>query len=180
MVYNFQEVLKKYKNRRNIEDALKKEILFKVAKGVYSDEKNANPLVVAVKKYPNAVVTMDSAFYYYKLTDVIPLMIYVATNRNSNPIKMDKIKQTFMDKSILNEGKTTVMIDGEEVSMYDKERLLVELVRKRGTIPFDYYKEIIGNYRDISEELDMYKIEDYCSLFKNGDNLLNILQREVF
>ncbi len=29
--------------------------------------------------------------------------------------------------------------------MYDKERLLVELIRKRNQISFDYYKEIIAN-----------------------------------
>ena len=64
--------------------------------------------------------------------------------------------------------------------MYDKERLLIELIRKRASIPFDYYKEIILNYRYISEELDMYKIEEYVSLFKNEVNLFDIIQREVF
>ena len=60
------------------------------------------------------------------------------------------------------------------------ERLLIELIRKRASIPFDYYKEIIRNYRQISDELDMYKIEQYVSLFKNEVNLFDILQREVF
>ena len=64
--------------------------------------------------------------------------------------------------------------------MYDKERLLIELIRKRRQIPFDYYKEIIANYREIVDELDMYKIEQYLSLFKNDLNLSETLQREVF
>ena len=41
-------------------------------------------------------------------------------------------------------------------------------------------KEIINNYREIKDELDMYKIEEYVSLFKNDVSLYDILQREVF
>jgi hypothetical protein len=56
----------------------------------------------------------------------------------------------------------------------------VELIRKRKQIPFDYYKEIISNYRKISDDLDMYKIEEYLSLYKNDVNLSDVLIREVF
>ena len=47
-------------------------------------------------------------------------------------------------------------------------------------MPFDYYKEIINNYRKISDELDMAKIEKYMALFKNEVNIGNTLLREVF
>ena len=66
------------------------------------------------------------------------------------------------------------------INIYDRERLLIELIRKKKQIPFDYYKEIISNYRAIVDELDMYKIEEYLTLFKNDINLSNILQMEVF
>ena len=123
---------------------------------------------------------MDSAFYYYNLTDVIPQKVYLATNRNSNKINDENIVQIFMFKDILDKGKTEIDINGNKVNIYDRERLLIELIRKRASIPFDYYKEIIENYRKISNELDMYKIEEYVSLFKNEVNLFDILQREVF
>ena len=123
---------------------------------------------------------MYSAFYYYDLTDVIPRKTYVATNRNSNTIKDEKIIQIKVPKDNLNYGKDEVVIDGEKVKMYNKERLLVELVRKKNQIPFDYYKEIISNYRKIADDLDMYKIEEYLSLYKNEVNIANALLREVF
>ena len=41
------------------------------------------------------------------------------------------------------------------ISMYTKERMLVELLRKKNKLPFDYYKEILGNYRKIIYELDV-------------------------
>ena len=137
-------------------------------------------MIIASKKYSSAIITMDSAFYYYDLTDVIPRKTYVATNRNSNKIKDEKIVQIKVPKDILNYGEDEVLIDGEKVKMYNKERLLVELVRKKNQIPFDYYKEIISNYRKIADDLDMYKIEEYLSLYKNEVNIANTLLREVF
>lgn len=180
MIYLYKDLLDKYKSDYHIRKALKEKEIFKLEKGIYSDKSLINPMIVFSKKYPNAIVTMDSAFYYYDLTDVIPDKLYLATANNDHFISNKKIKQLYMDKDILNLGKTTIKIDGEEVNIYNKERLLIELIRKRKQIPFDYYKEIIANYREIVDELDMYKIEEYLSLFKNDVNITDALQREVF
>lgn len=180
MIYNYKEILEIYKNDYNLKKAINKNEIYKLEKGIYSKKKIVSPLVIYSKKYPNAVITMDSAFYYYNLTDVIPNKVYLATDRNSDKINNSKIIQSFVSKSILNEGKVTLEEDGEKINIYDKERLLIELIRKKKQIPFDYYKEIISNYRAIVDELDMYKIEEYLALFKNDLNLSNILQMEVF
>ena len=58
--------------------------------------------------------------------------------------------------------------------------MLVELIRKKNTIPFDYYKEIITNYRKRVDKLDIYKISEYISYYKNESSLYDILMREVF
>ena len=180
MVYSYQEILKKYGSRSKIDEALKNKEIYKLKNNVYSDKIYVNPIVVISKKYPNGIITMDSAFYYYNLTDVVPQKVYLATNRNSDKIKDDEVVQVLIPKDILVQGKIQVDINGNIVNIYNRERLLIELIRKRGTIPFDYYKEIIESYRQISYELDMYKIEEYVSLFKNEVNLFDILQREVF
>ena len=180
MVYSYQEILEKYKTRNNLDEAIKKGEIFRIKNNVYSDKQYINPIVIISKKYPSGIITMDSAFYYYNLTDVIPQKVYLATNRNSNKITDEEVVQIFMSKDILDVGKIEVEVNGNLVNMYDKERLLIELVRKRASIPFDYYKEIIENYRHISDELDMYKIEEYVALFKNEVTLFDILQREVF
>lgn len=180
MLYSYDELIKKYGTRYNIQKALKTQEIYKLEHGIYSDKKIVDPLILYSKKYPYAVITMDSAFYHYDLTDVIPNKIYLATPSKYRTIKNDKIVQIFSEKNILDAGKTVVKINSQDVYMYDKERLLVELIRKRKRIPFDYYKEIIANYREIIDELDMQKIEKYLSLFKNDLNISEALQREVF
>lgn len=180
MVYSYKEILEKYGSRTNIKKALNEGILFRLKNGVYSDNDLVNPMIVISKKYEGAIITMDSAFYYYNLTDVIPQKVHVATNRNARRINDLNVVQYYLNCNIFNQGKIQVYINGNKVNIYDKERLLIELIRKRASISFDYYKEIIDNYRRISDQLDMYKIEEYLSMFKNEVNLFDILQREVF
>ncbi len=180
MVYNYKEMIEIYGNDYNLKKALSRNEIFKLDKGIYSSKKIVSPLVIYSKKYPNSVITMDSAYYYYNLTDVIPSKVYLATDRNTDKINNEKIVQTFMSKDILYQGRVNLQTNDGVINIYDRERLLIELIRKKKQIPFDYYKEIISNYRAIVEELDMYKIEEYLALFKNDMNLSNILQMEVF
>ena len=180
MIYSYKEVLKKFGTRAKVKKALKEGKIYRLKDNVYSETEIVNPMAVISKKYKNAIITMDSAFYYYDLTDVIPQKIHVATSRNARKINDNEITQYYLNDNILNQGKIQLDIQGNKVNIYDKERLLIELIRKRAKISFDYYKEIIENYRRISNELDMYKIEKYVSLFKNEVNLFNIIQREVF
>lgn len=91
MVYIYKEIIKKYRDDYNIRKALKDKHLYKVEKGIYYDSKYANPLIIYSKKYPNAVVTMDSAFYYYNLTDVILNKVYLDTPKNCRAIKKQNI-----------------------------------------------------------------------------------------
>ena len=58
--------------------------------------------------------------------------------------------------------------------------IMVELIRKKNIIPFDYYKEIIANYRKMTDKLDIYKIQNYISYYKNESSLYDTLMREVF
>ena len=39
-----------------------------------------------------------------------------------------------------------------EIHMYNKERMLVELLRNKNKLPFDYYKEILENYKQFCEK----------------------------
>ena len=77
MIYSYKELKEQYKTDYTIKKLLKNETIFKIEKGIYSDEKYVNYLEIITKKYPNAIFTMNSAFYYYDLTDVIPEKEYL-------------------------------------------------------------------------------------------------------
>lgn len=180
MLYFHKELKRIYKYDYNIQRAVRNKELFKVDDKLYSDKEFVNPLEIIVKKYPNAIFTNDSALYYYDLTDVIPDYFYLATERTTTRIQDKNIKQIFIPSKTFELGKIQIEIENVKINIYDRERLLIEVIRNKNTIPFDYYKEIINNYRKIINSLDIYKISNYISYYKNEHTLYETLQREVF
>lgn len=180
MLYFHKELKDKMNSDYQIQKAVEEKKYYKVEMGLYSDKEFVNPLEIIVKKYPNAIFTSDSAFYYYDLTDVIPDYFFLATKRTDTRINDNNIKQVFVPNELFDFGKTQIQIENVQINIYDKERMLVELIRKRNIIPFDYYKEIISNYRKIVNDLDIYKIQEYISYYKNEHALYDSLMREVF
>ena len=180
MLYFHKELKEKLKSDYQIQKAVSNKEYFKIENGLYSDMEFVNPLEIICKKYPEAVFTSDSAYYYYDLTDVIPDYFYLATKRSDTRINDKNIKQIFIPNDLFEFGKTQIEIENIIISIYDEERMLVELIRKKNIIPFDYYKEIISNYRKKTDKLDIYKIQEYISYYKNELSLYETLMREVF
>ena len=122
---------------------------------------------------------MDSALYAYGLTDVIPKETHLATNRNATRITRPGYRQYFIEEGLLDPGAVEIEREGGVVRMYNRERLLVEVMRRQASLPLDYYKKVIDSYRNIIDDLDIALVEDYMSLFKRNDYMSDILQREV-
>ena len=167
MLYFRNELDKDKYSTYQLNKAIKNKELFKVDNGLYSDVEFVNPLEIICKKYPDAIFTSDSAFYYYDLTDVVPDYFYLATKRTDTRITDKNIKQIFTPNDLFEFGKTQIEVENVKINIYDEERMLVELIRKKNLIPFDYYKEIITNYRKKTDKLDIYKIQEYISYYKN-------------
>lgn len=179
MIYTFAEAAKKFGSSYQIEREIEKGNLFKHARGFYSPEKWVNQYALLTKRYPEAVITMDSAFYIHNLADRPPTRTHLATRRGASRIPDKTIKQYFLADRLLEPGKIKVEYDQAEINIYSRERMLIELVRNSASMPLDYYKEIILNYRDIAHKLDFRSIEEYMDLFERNDYMFKIIQREV-
>lgn len=180
MVYTHKELKEKYGSDYQIQKAVKDGNLYKIETGIYSDKQNNHYLDIFVKKYPNAIISGDSAYYYHNLTDVIPRKIFMTTDRTSGRFNDKHIIQSYSIPNYFNLGKTNIKFEGININIYDKERMLVELIKNKNNTPYDYYKEIIDNYRKIKDELDIYKLQEYASVYSNGEKLMSIIQDEVF
>ena len=176
----YKNLIQQYKSDYEIKKLIKEGKLFKIEKGIYSDNNNVNYLEILTKKYPNAVFTMESAFYYHNLTDVIPEKEYLALRRNSTKIRDKRIKVIYSQDNLFEIGKSFLNVNNIDIPIYDKERMLIELIRNRKNLGFDYYKEIINNYREIRETLNTKKIAEYISKFAIEDYLYDVIMKEVF
>lgn len=180
MIYSYNEALNKYKNVSMLKDAIIRREIFKAEKGVYSDKSDNEEIEIISYKYKNAVLTLDSAYYYHDLTDYVPDKYYLATTKDAYKIRDKRVKQFFYLEQNFNIGIQEIDYNGVRIKIYDKERMLVELVRRKNKMAFDYYKEIVRNYRHIVNELDINKIQNYILKYSNSKNLYKKLMLEVF
>lgn len=79
----------------------------------------------------------------------------MATSKGVKRIRNKRVKQKYENSSEFNLGVSKVIHNTIEIKIYNKERMLVELIRNKNNLPFDYYKEILSNYRKIVDELDI-------------------------
>ena len=176
---NRSECIAEYGSDYQIQKMINEGLLYQVGKAIYSKEKNVPYIAVLSYRYPNAVVTMHSAFYLYGFTDVVPDDYDLATNRDSAKIRDKSVKQYFVREGFFELGVERIEYKGYEVQIYSKERLLIELLRYKSKLPFDYYKEILLNYRKIMPKLNIQEIQDYALESPKNNKILETLQMEV-
>ena len=174
------ECLEEYGSDYYINRLVEEGKLFRVDKGIFSEKEHVPELALLSYKYPNAVITMETAFYLYGLTDEVPEACAMATKREAAPIADTRVKQVFMPKELLGMGATTMEYQGYDVHIFDRERLLIELLRYKSKLPFSYYKEILGNYRRLLPQLNPEKIRDYAEAVPKSDSVIRTLQTEVY
>lgn len=180
MLMTYTDCLERYETKYNIGKQVAEGNLFKLEKGIYSDERCVPEYQIISVKYPNAVFTMDSAFYYHNLTDVIPDMYYLMTDRGSSKISDKRVVQRFENsKALLYLGAEYIDYNGINLRMYNRERMLLELLRNKNKLPFDYYKEIIRNYRRIIYELDVQSIQEMMLALPKAGMIKKLLETEV-
>jgi predicted transcriptional regulator of viral defense system len=179
MVLTYRECIERFGTDYRIKKELASGNLFQKEKGLYSDKKMCSELEIIAAKYSRAVFTGDSAYYYYGLTDDIPDMYSLATRRSDTRIREKNVRQYFVTDALFEIGKSTLVYQNIELNIYSRERLLVDLIRYKSKMPFDYYKEVIASYRRIVDELDFFAMEDYAGMLKNGDKIMGAIQLEV-
>ena len=158
----------------------KNEELYKIEKGVYSDKPHEPEISLISLKYPEAVFTMNSAFYYHNLTDTIPDKYYLVTDKDAATITDKRIVQKYENSKALKLGVIQMEQDGGLIKIYSKERMLLELIRNKNNMPFDYYKEILNNYRRIVYDLNIQDIQDYADELPKNRMIMETLRLEVF
>ncbi len=180
MILTYKECIEKFGSDYQLSKAVAEESIYRVEAGVYSTARYSSELEIIVKKYPNAILTGEYAFYIHDLTDVIPEKYHIATKAKAAKLLDARIEQVYIRDDLLQLGAVEKEISGVTVKIYDKERMLIELLRNKSSMPYDLYKEIIGNYRKIIENLQIWRIQEYADIFPKSKMIKKALDEEVF
>ena len=182
MIYSYSEIVNLEANVRKARNAISSSKYKKIAPGFYSDTPdNESYINLIFKRYKNVTITMQSAFEYYNLTDVNYDKYTLAFPHGSRKIKDDKIKQLFIETGIYDIGRGKIRKNDSIIYIYNKERLLIELIRNKRKLPYDYYKEIIHSYRKLVSDglIDTKLLLQYAKSFKKGDNIIETIMEVV-
>ncbi|MBO4485315.1 MAG: hypothetical protein J5738_08005 [Lachnospiraceae bacterium] len=179
MLLSYNEAIERYGSEYKLERAISDGIVFKQEEGVYSTERFVPELGVIMKKYPKAVLAGDYAFYMHGLTNVIPEKYDLATPAKAAKMMDARVHQIYVNNDIFQYGIEEKSIDGVLVRIYDKERMLIELLRNKTKMPYDLYKEIIINYREAIGGLEVRRILEYAAIFPKSRVISKALDEEV-
>ena len=180
MLLRFQDCRRRFGSPYQIEKAVREGRLFKMMPGVYSESGEESEIEVLQVRYPKAVLTLDSAYYYYDMTDEVPESYVLATADNAPRIKEPNVRQVYVPCDALMVGAVKYDYEGETLQIYDIERLLVETARMKNLMPADLYKEVVLWYRANLGRLDSSKIGEYAVAFPHKDRIMSVIDAEVY
>lgn len=180
MLMRFQECKQRFGSPYRMDKAIREGRLFKMVPGVYSETGEESEIEVLQARYPKSVLTLDSAYYYYDMTDEVPEKNVLATADNAPRINDPTVRQVYVPAAALMAGATHYDYEGESLRIYDLERLLVETARMKNLMPADLYKEIVLWYRANLAKLDSSKIGEYAVAFPHKDRILSVIDAEVY
>jgi len=179
MTLSYADCITKYGNAYQLNKALEDGLVFKLEDGIYSDSEYESEVAIISKKYPDGIFTGEFAFYVHGLTDLIPEKYALATKAKATPLVDGRIEQIYTRDDLLNIGVIQLEVDGATIPIYDKERMVIELLRNKNKMPKDLYKEIIGNYRSIIESLEIWRIQEYLDIFPKSKMIKKAFDEEI-
>lgn len=129
---------------------VKEEILERMAHGVYlSRDTFEDELYSLQARSSRLIYSHETALYLHGLTDRDPLQWVgtVPTGYNSTNLKNEGVKVYSVKKELHQIGSTTGKTEfGRDITLYDKERTICDLIRSRNKMDADLVNEAIRRY----------------------------------
>lgn len=179
MILTYNEAVSRFGNAYKLSRAVADGSFFKLEEGIYSSNKRESEIGIIMKKYPKAVLAGEYAFYMHGLTNLIPEKYDLATPSKSAKLTDERVKQIYVREDIFALGIEEKEENGVQLRVYDKERMLIELLRAKNTMPYDLYKEILVHYREIIGNLEIWRIQEYAAIFPKSKMISKALDEEV-
>ncbi len=124
----------------------------KVRYGYYQwiDEDNFSEVGTVIRLFPDAVFCMDTALRYYKYSDRTPAQWHLTVSKDSGKsrFKIDYpfIKPYYVEPKILEIGLSHGNMDGHEIRIYDKDRVICDCLRYRNKMDKEIFNRAIQSY----------------------------------
>ena len=152
-------------SRQTLPELIKKGKLEKIQRGTYiSPEVQADEMYAIQLRSDKVVFSNETALYLHDLTDRDPLVYTVTVPRGygtgrlrDSGISVTTVMPDMFDIGVVK-GKT---IHGREISVYDLERTICDVIKARGKMDKDTYYNALKRYA-ASNRKDIDKLMGYA------------------
>ncbi|MDR0320493.1 MAG: type IV toxin-antitoxin system AbiEi family antitoxin domain-containing protein [Treponema sp.] len=127
-------------------------LIEKIRYGYYQwiDENNPSEARLINQLFPDGILNMDTALFYYGYSDRTPLAWNLAVSKDSGKsrFKIDYpfVRPYFVEPALLDLGLSSGVIDGNPVRIYDKERTICDCLRYRNKMDREIFVKSIQRY----------------------------------
>lgn len=136
---------------RQIKRMVQEGTISKIKYGYYElTEYIPNDHVIVARLFPDSVVFLESALFYYGYIDRVPQEIQVAVDRSSKTTKYDieypMVKPFYMEPRFLEVGVETIEIDGVKIRIFNRDRTMCDVLRFEKKMDYEVFSSAIESY----------------------------------
>ena len=127
-------------------------LIEKIRRGYYQwiDPDDFSEIGTIIRLFPDAILCMDTALRYYGYSDRTPGNWHLAVSKDSGKarFKIDYpfVKPYYAEPAVLELGLTTGTMDGHNIRIYDKDRLICDCLRYRNKMDKEIFNKAIQKY----------------------------------
>lgn len=151
---------------RRIKGFVEEGRLRKIKSGYYTDDGLITEDKLIGALFPDGVLTMESALYIYGYLKEKPKVFKVAIDKNTSKsrfnIEYPWIEPYYTEKDVLNMGRKEIELEGQKIGIYEKERLIADILKYQHKMERHDFREAIFSYID-DEKKDMSLLMKYAT-----------------
>jgi len=134
----------------DIQNLVNDGVIEKIKQGYYYFIESANEIDIIKRLYPDAILCMYTALFYYGYSDRNPAEWNLAVDKNISRYRM-KIEYPFIktylfEPHLLTIGVTKQIIDNTYVNIYDKDRTICDCLRYVAKMDREIFNKSIQKY----------------------------------
>ncbi|BES66364.1 hypothetical protein SANA_28030 [Gottschalkiaceae bacterium SANA] len=123
--------------------------------------------IIISTHFPDAVISLESALYVYRYIDEKPSAWQLTVDQDSDQSQycIDNlfIEPIFQEKKFLHVGLVTIKIEDERVKIFDRERVVCDIVKYQDRLDANTFEHAIRRYlRDPKN--DMRNLYEYADI----------------
>lgn len=103
-----------------------------------------------IRLFPDAILCMDTALRYYGYSDRTPGDWHLAVSKDSAKSRFNIdypfVKPYYVEPMVLELGMTTGNLDGHEIRIYNKDRVVCDCLRYRNKMDKEIFNKAIQKY----------------------------------